>query len=204
MINSVCLSAYNRDSTQDSVLAGGSIKVADPFDIGAGHINPLKAMDPGLVYDMQASDYIAYLCDIGYAREQIKAMVLPGTHVSCSKEDQSISNLNYPSITVSNLRSTVTIKRTVRNVGSKKTALYFVSVLNPHGVQVSVWPRILFFSCFKEEHTYYVTLKPRKKSQGRYDFGEIVWTDGFHHVRSPLVVSVNTAGDSDDSLSCSI
>ncbi|RVW48722.1 Subtilisin-like protease SBT3.18 [Vitis vinifera] len=202
--SAIMTTAYNRDSTHDSILAGGSRKVADPFDIGAGHLNPLKAMDPGLVYDMQASDYIAYLCDIGYTREQIKAIVLPGTHVSCSKEDQSISNLNYPSITVSNLQSTVTIKRTVRNVGPKKTAVYFVSIVNPCGVKVSIWPRILFFSCFKEEHTYYVTLKPQKKSQGRYDFGEIVWTDGFHYVRSPLVVSVNNAGDSDDSLSYSI
>ena len=177
------------------------MKVADPFDIGAGHINPLKAMDPGLVYDMQANDYITYLCEIGYTKEQIKAIVLPGTHVSCSKEDnsQSVSNLNYPSISVSNLKSTVTIKRTVRNVGHKKTAVYFASFVSPHGVKVSIWPRILFFSCFLEERTYYVTLKPQKKSQGRYDFGEIVWTDGFHYVRSPLVVSVNnTARHCDD------
>lgn len=185
------------------------MKVADPFDIGAGHINPLKAMDPGLVYDMHPNDYIAYLCEIGYTREQIKAIVLPGTRViSCTKEDNShsISNLNYPSITVSDLRSTVTIKRTVRNVGHKKTAVYFASTVNPHGVKVSIWPRILFFSCFMEERTYYVTLKPEKKSQGRYDFGEVVWTDGFHYVRSPLVVSVNNTsdGDCDDTLSYSI
>jgi hypothetical protein len=65
-------------------------------------------------------------------------------------------------------------------------------------VEVLIWPRILIFSCFKEELSYFVTLKPLKKSQGRYDFGEIVWSDGFHKVRSPLVVLVNNSNDDDD------
>lgn len=34
----------------DSVISGGSINVAGPFDMGAGHINPLRALDPGPIY----------------------------------------------------------------------------------------------------------------------------------------------------------
>ncbi|PKI60230.1 hypothetical protein CRG98_019418 [Punica granatum] len=44
---------------------------------------------------------------------------------------------------------------------------------------------------FKDEITYCVTLKPRKISQGRYDFEEIVWSDRNHYVRIPLAVCVN-------------
>ncbi|KAK6936971.1 Subtilisin-like protease, fibronectin type-III domain [Dillenia turbinata] len=94
------------------------------------------------------------------------------------------------------LKTVVTIKRTVCNVGQSKTAVYFVSTRSPDGVEVEVWPRVMIFSYFKEEMTYYVTLKPRKKSQGRFDYGEIIWSDGFHYVRSPLVVCVNTTEDS--------
>ncbi|XP_035838460.1 subtilisin-like protease SBT3.18 isoform X2 [Helianthus annuus] len=164
---------------------------------GAGHLNPLKAMDPGLVYDMNADDYILFLCNNGYTKDQIKRIVSlhPGTNVNCPQEHTTNANLNYPSITVSNLQSTMTIKRTVRNVSYKKTSIYFASIVSPHGVEVTVWPRILFFSYFSDESSYYVTLKPQKLSQGRYDYGEIVWSDGFHTVRSPVVVCVNTATD---------
>ncbi|KAK3030503.1 hypothetical protein RJ639_038809 [Escallonia herrerae] len=184
---------YTKDTTDDIILAG-SMKASDPFDIGAGHINPLKAMDPGLVYDMKTHDYILYLCNIGYTQDQIQRMVIlsPGTSTACPKGHKTNTNINYPSITVSSLQSTMTIKRTVRNVGHRKTAIYFARIVNPDGVEVVVWPRVLFYSCFKEEAFYFVTLKPVKISQGRYDFGEIVWSDGSHHVRSPLVVCVNT------------
>lgn len=193
--------AYTSDTTQDSILYGGIVKVADPFDIGAGHIDPVRAMDPGLVYDLKAMDYIPFLCNIGYTIDQIKAIVeiSAGTIISCPKSfPPSNSNLNYPSITVSNLQSTMTLKRTVRNVGRKKTAIYFAHIVNPNGVEVKVWPRVLIFSYFWEEMSYYVTLKPEKQSQGRYDFGEIIWSDGFHSVRSPLVVLVNTSTNTRD------
>ncbi|XP_076883684.1 subtilisin-like protease SBT3.18 [Bidens hawaiensis] len=186
--------AYNNDNNHDTILSGGTNEESSPFDIGAGHLNPLKAMDPGLVYDMKADDYILFLCNSGYTKDQIKRIISlhPGTNVNCPQEHTTNANLNYPSITVSSLQSTMTIKRTVRNVGYT-TSIYFASIVSPHGVEVTVWPRILFFTYFTDEITYYVTLKPQKLSQGRYDYGEIVWSDGFHTVRSPLVVCVDTA-----------
>ncbi|KAF8395981.1 hypothetical protein HHK36_017592 [Tetracentron sinense] len=193
--------AYTRDTSLDNILDGGSMKDANSFDIGAGHVNPLKAMDPGLVYDMNTRDYIIFLCSIGYTETQIQSMVLlcPRVDTRCPKGFKTASNLNYPSITVSNLQFTTTIKRTVRNVGQSR-AIYFVRVVNPEGVKVMIWPRILVFNYHREEISYYITLTPLKHSQGRYDFGEIVWSDGYHHVRSPLVVCVNTPGDFNDSI----
>ncbi|KAL2470039.1 Subtilisin-like serine endopeptidase family protein [Abeliophyllum distichum] len=187
--------AHQRDITGDSIQVGGSTKASDPFDIGAGHVNPLKAIDPGLIYDMNTRDYIIFLCNIGYTEDQIKAMVICpfSTCARCCREKKEPNtNINYPSISVSNLQWETTIKRSVRNVGHKKTAIYFVSTVNPDGVEVDVWPRILIFSPFKAENSYFVTLKPVKASRGRYDFGSITWSDGFHHVRSPLVVQLNT------------
>ncbi|KAL7124466.1 hypothetical protein ABFS83_14G050000 [Erythranthe nasuta] len=189
--------AYNKDINGDGILVQGSTKSSDPFDIGAGHINPIGAFDPGLVYDMTTRDYILFLCNRGYSEDQIQTMVICplATPPRCPDRLEPDSSINYPSITVSNLECTKTIKRTVRNVGPAKTAVYFVSVVSPNGVEVAVWPTILIFSPLKEELTYYVTLKPVKVARGRYEFGSITWSDGVHHVRSPMVVQVNTRGD---------
>ncbi|KAF8700067.1 hypothetical protein HU200_034428 [Digitaria exilis] len=35
-------------------------KIADPFDFGGGHINPERAVDPGLVYDINPQDYTKF------------------------------------------------------------------------------------------------------------------------------------------------
>ncbi|KAK4765138.1 hypothetical protein SAY86_026228 [Trapa natans] len=183
--------AYMEDTASEVMMAGGSSKSSDPFEVGAGHINPTKAMDPGLVYDMKTTDYIIFLCNSGYTQDQIALMVRPGTRTTCPHSYASNSNLNYPAITVSNLQTTTTVKRTVRNVGWNRNALYFARATSPHGVDVYIWPKILAFSWFRDEITYYVTLSPRKVSSGRYDFGEIVWSDGFHNVRIPLAVCVN-------------
>ncbi|KAG4206659.1 hypothetical protein ERO13_A03G022000v2 [Gossypium hirsutum] len=196
--SAIMTTAYTRDASHDSILAGGSMAGSTPFDMGAGHINPLKAMDPGLIYDMKTSDYILFLCNTGYTQEQIERIVLPssGVDTNCKNMHGPNANINYPSISVPNLRSPITIKRTVRNVGcGKKTTVYFGVAKEPDGVEVVIWPRVLIFSPSKQEKSYYVTLKPLKKSEGRYDFGEIVWSDGFHHVRSPLVVLVNNSDD---------
>lgn len=183
------------------------MEVSDPFDIGAGHLNPLKAINPGLVYDMNSNDYIIFLCNIGYTPDMIKRMITPyssGARISCQKHHSDNINLNYPSITVPNLKQSTTLRRTVKNVDQRKNVVYFASITPANGVEVIVWPPILIFSNFKEEITYYVTLKSLKKSKGRYDFGEIIWSNGLHHVRSPLVVFVNNTEFYDDNKSVAI
>ncbi|KFK29157.1 hypothetical protein AALP_AA7G096300 [Arabis alpina] len=194
--SSIMTTADTRDTSNDLILSGGSMKSIDPFDIGAGHINPLKAMDPGLVYNTRTEDYVLFLCNIGYTDQQVKSMILPSDSVTClpSHSYRTNADFNYPSITIPRLRFTRTIKRTVSNVGLNKNTVYFVDIIKPAGVEVVIWPRIMVFSKRQQEHSYYVTFKPTKISSGRYAFGEIVWTDGFHRVRSPLVVFLNNGG----------
>lgn len=186
------------DASSDTILAGGTLKPADPFDIGAGHVNPLKAMDPGLVYDMDTQDYIYFLCSIGYTQTQIRSIALPSPALdtSCAGLHSDL-DLNYPAIIISDLRTTLTVKRTVRSVG-RGAAIYFASVVSPQGVHVGVWPPCLLFIDQGVSISYKVTVTPLKRSSGRYDFGEIVWFDGLHDVRIPLAVSVNSVFDGDD------
>ncbi|KAM0053461.1 putative cucumisin [Helianthus debilis subsp. tardiflorus] len=48
---------------------------ADVFAIGSGHVNPPKAHEPGLVFDIQPDDYIPYLCGLGYTPKYIQLIV---------------------------------------------------------------------------------------------------------------------------------
>ncbi|KAL1202950.1 Subtilisin-like protease SBT3.18 [Cardamine amara subsp. amara] len=195
--SAIMTTAYTRDTSYDLILSGGSMKSTDPFDIGAGHINPLKAMDPGLVYNTRTEDYVLFMCNIGYTDQQIKSMLLhTESFTTClpSHSYRTNADFNYPSITIPSLRFTRTIKRTVSNVGPNKNTVYFVDIIRPVGVEVAIWPRILVFSKYQQEHSYYVTFRPTKISSGRYVFGEIIWTDGFHRVRSPLVVFLSNGG----------
>jgi subtilisin family serine protease len=80
---------------KDSSPAGSP---ATPFDIGAGHVNPERAREPGLVYDISTEDYVNYLCSLNYSSSEIG--VLTKTRVSCPKQIPKPGDLNYPSFSV--------------------------------------------------------------------------------------------------------
>jgi subtilisin family serine protease len=197
---SIVHAAYMYDDTSDVILAGGTLKAADAFDVGAGHVDPLRALDPGLVYDAGARDHVLFLCSLGYEAEQIRRMVLPSAgplDTSCpvvAEED-----LNYPAIVLADLSTTATVRRTVTNVGANRAAVYRAFVASPPGARAAVWPPELAFSPHQhgDRASYYVTVSPAKPSRGRFDFGEVVWSDGYHRVRTPLVVRVSNLPDDD-------
>jgi len=90
-------------------------KIADPFDYGGGHINPNRAADPGLIYDINPKDYNYFLdCTIK-------------TSVSCNATSTHGYLLNLPSISTPDLRYPVTMWRTVTNVG-EVNAVYHVAI----------------------------------------------------------------------------
>ncbi|KAJ0105034.1 hypothetical protein Patl1_18592 [Pistacia atlantica] len=76
-----------------------TLEPADIFGIGAGHVNPSRANNPGLVYDIQPDDYIPYLCGLGYSDEEVSYIVhrtVNCSHIPSITEGQ----LNYPSFYV--------------------------------------------------------------------------------------------------------
>lgn len=148
-------------------------------------MQPNRAMDPGLVYDLAESDYLNFLCALGYNQTQIK--LFTEEPYTCP-EPISLINLNYPSITVPNLNHSVTVTRKVKNVGSPGT--YKARVRSPHGISVQIEPNILKFETIGEEKAFRITLEARKPGTGGdYVFGQLTWSDGRHYVRSPIVVN---------------
>ncbi|KAK8579042.1 hypothetical protein V6N12_069377 [Hibiscus sabdariffa] len=110
---------------------------------------------------------------------------------SCLKSSR-VTDLNYPSITVPELNGAATIRRKVKNVG--KPAMYRAHVKAPSGFTVTVKPSKLIFKKIGEELKYEVTFKTKREAgagaveEGGYAFGVLTWSDGYHYVRSPLVV----------------
>ncbi|XBI83700.1 hypothetical protein VPH35_092171 [Triticum aestivum] len=156
---------------------GAPRKLADPFDFGGGNIDPDRAADPGLVYDVDAGDYIKF--------------------VNCTQHGSWLDdcelnqrNLNLPSIAVPNLKDYVTVRRTVMNVGPLE-ATYRVEVEAPAGVAVSVEPSVINFTRGASRSiTFVVAFTARQRVQGGYVFGSLIWRSNgsAHSVRIPVAV----------------
>ncbi|XP_062079071.1 subtilisin-like protease SBT5.4 [Humulus lupulus] len=162
-----------------------NMKKATPFEYGSGHIQPNRAMDPGLVYDRTIDDYLNFLCAHGYNETLVKLFY--NKPYKCSKSF-TLANFNYPSITITDLSSqSVTITRKVKTVGPPGT--YKAYVRAPVGVLVYVKPTSLKFSKVGEEKKFEIILKPKVVGKPKdYVFGQLKWSDGKRNVRSPIVV----------------
>ncbi|KAK3031963.1 hypothetical protein RJ639_036898 [Escallonia herrerae] len=108
------------------------------FAYGAGHINPMKAVDPGLVYDANELDYIKTVTNVGSAVCNYKAVVTcpPGS-----------------------------------------------------GIQVGVVPSVLNFTALGQKLSFEVDIRGSINTQeDPIKSASLVWDDGVHQVRSPIVV----------------
>lgn len=159
--------------------------LATPFALGAGHLMPQRVADPGLVYDASYSDYAAYLCSFG----------IKDPSFQCPKERIVSSNLNYPTLQISRLNGTITVKRTVTNVGGKHNSCYFSHVKPPTGFLVTIQPSLLVFDRIGQKRSFTITVKARNSMVKRilgddYAFGWYGWNDGIHNVNSPMAISL--------------
>lgn len=148
-------------------------KIADPFDYGGGFVDPNKAVDPGLAYDVDPNDYMKFFrCGFNIS------------DIGC----ETPYNLNLPSIAIPNLKTSISVWRTVTNVG-QTDAVYKAFFQSPAGVEMSVEPSLLFFNKENKMRSFKVTFKATRKLQGSYMFGSLAWHDGGSHwVRVPIAV----------------
>ncbi|KAJ6417487.1 hypothetical protein OIU84_003249 [Salix udensis] len=184
--SSIVTTAWRNNPSGFPLFAEGSPpKLADTFDYGGGIVNPNGAANPGLVYDMGKEDYINYLCAMNYNSTAISR--LTGNLTVCPIEEPSILNINLPSITIPNLRNSITLTRTVTNVGATNS-IYRVMIEPPFGTSVSVKPNVLVFNHGTKKITFTVTVTTAHQVNTEFSFGSLTWTDGVHIVRSPLSV----------------
>lgn len=167
---------------------------ADPFDMGAGHVNPGgkankgSAFEPGLAYDAGFLEYLGFLCDEGPEAFSDPAATC-GSLESIGIPTEA-HNLNLPSIGVANLAGSQTVVRTVTSVAKENGwREYSVSVDAPPGYTVSVEPATIRLKS-GQTATYEVTITNVSAPVGEWRFGSLTWNDktGHYDVRSPIAV----------------
>ncbi|XP_061341727.1 subtilisin-like serine-protease S [Gastrolobium bilobum] len=162
---------------------------ANAFDYGSGFVNPARVLDPGLVYDSQPEDFVAFLCSLGYDERSLHLVTRDNS--TCDGAFKTPSDLNYASITVPNLEDNISVTRVVTNVGQARS-IYEAVVSSPAGVNVTVVPNRLIFTKIGQKIKFSVNFKVVAPSKG-YAFGFLSWRNRRSQVTSPLVVRVAPA-----------
>ncbi|KAF0909215.1 hypothetical protein E2562_032375, partial [Oryza meyeriana var. granulata] len=179
-------------TTSDSVESAGNPIVdeqhgrATAFLTGAGHVNPRRAADPGLVYDIGVAEYAGYICAL--LGDGGLATIVRNASLTCAKLPKiPEAQLNYPTITVPLLRSTAfTVNRTVTNVGPAEST-YTLKLEMPKSLTVHVLPEKLVFSSVGEKKGFSVTVSGGGGDGHKVVEGSLSWVSGKHVVRSPIV-----------------
>ncbi|CAN0909585.1 unnamed protein product [Linum grandiflorum] len=158
------------------------------FAYGAGHLNPLAAAHPGLIYDAGESDYVSLLCGQGYNTTVLR--IITSDNSSCNNKTSDVGDLNYPSLTVSvtaSERFSRVFNRVVTNVGRSNSSYRVAVAQPPEGVTVRVSPDALAFGFVGQRLKFAVTVEGVIAANSTVS-GSLVWDDGVHKVRSPIVV----------------
>ncbi|KAL0646975.1 hypothetical protein Bca4012_045266 [Brassica carinata] len=175
--------------------ATGTGVASAEFSYGAGHVDPIPALNPGLVYELDKADYIAFLCGMNF--NVITLKIIAGEAVTCT-ENILQRNLNYPSMSAKLSRSdssfTVTFNRTVTNVGAPNST-YKCKVLAGRGstLSVKVSPSVLSMKSVNEKQSFTVTVSGSNVDPELPSSASLIWFDGTHNVRSPIVVYTDEA-----------
>ncbi|KAM0946241.1 putative tripeptidyl-peptidase II [Dioscorea sansibarensis] len=81
------------DNTLKPIQDNGFFSDASPLAMGAGQVDPNKALEPGLVYDAKPQDYVSLLYASGYTSKQVRMITRSKSYDS----SKASSDLNYPS-----------------------------------------------------------------------------------------------------------
>ncbi|MGB0114804.1 MAG: S8 family serine peptidase [Ilumatobacteraceae bacterium] len=181
-------SAIMTTARQDVVKEDG-VTPADPFDMGAGHVDPSgkpsakgSMFNPGLVYDAEFGDYLAFLCGA-----DTSVFVDPAStcgQLQAAGASTATTDLNVPSIGASSIAGSITVQRVVTSVADKRVN-FKASVEAPAGFAVTVSPDRVKLNP-GESAVVEVTITNEAAPVGNWAFGALTWTGGGFEVRSPI------------------
>jgi subtilisin family serine protease len=156
-------------SAYDTKKVDGS-PLTDPFTQGAGHADPTRFFEPGLLYLNGLADWYSYIAGIGY-------------DLGDSISPVDASDLNLASLTVGEMTAPQTLTRTVT---ATQAGTFTASVQGMAGMNVAVEPSTLSFTAPGEIATFRVTFTRTTAPLDAYATGSLTWSSGATTVRSPL------------------
>ncbi|KAE8710446.1 Subtilisin-like protease SBT1.7 [Hibiscus syriacus] len=188
--------AYSQDNTNSSLHDAADGSFSNPWAHGAGHVDPQKALSPGLVYDISIEEYITFLCSLGYTIDHVKT-IAKRPNITCLRKFNDPGELNYPSFSVLfGDKRVVRYTRELTNVGTARS-VYRVTVNGPSTVGISVRPRTITFRTVGEKKRYTVTFVAKRGTSpmAKPEFGSIVWGNARNQVKSPVSFSWTELSD---------
>lgn len=157
------------------------------FSYGTGHLDPLKAAQPGLVYETFKEDYIKMICGLNIDSSTSRKIFADNT--TCTKVVPiKPKDLNYPTMAAKVQKQTgfrVTFPRTVTNVGLPNST-YKAIITKTSSCSIDVEPNILTFKALNERQSFVVTASGEVGEE--MISASLKWFDGIHTVGSPIVV----------------
>jgi subtilisin family serine protease len=151
------------------------------FRQGAGHVQPNSAANPGLVYDSNYNDWLAFIC----------ATQPQGLDATCNAlwsmgYSKDASDLNVASIAIGDLAGTQTVKRSVTNVSGGPLSVT-AAVTGMVGFTTTVTPASLTLNP-GETKSFTVAFARTTAPLNAFTGGQLTWAGGGYTVRSPIVV----------------
>lgn len=179
-------------TAHQEVVDNDRVSPANPFAMGAGHVDPRgeankgSVFEPGLAYDAGLFEYAAFTCGMNFG------VFSPGScdFLESIGVPRKPYNLNYPSIGIAELAGIQTVQRTVISVAKDKGwREYAVSINAPDGYLVTVEPSTIRLKS-GDLATYDVTVTNVSAPVGEWRFGSLTWIDktGNYEVYSPIAV----------------
>lgn len=143
----------------------------DPFAGGAGHIDSTRVLDPGLVYNSDLKEWLAFLNGQGVETGSPEA------------GSMAARDLNLPSIALGSLVGEVMVKR---QLTALVPGMYRPEVDLP-GFDVKVEPEVLNFAKAGKTRDVTITIRNVSAPTGEFSSGTLTWK-GPRTVSSPLAI----------------
>ncbi|CAL5053079.1 unnamed protein product [Urochloa decumbens] len=180
MIKSAIMTTADTVRSDGKPIQDEKLNTAGTFDMGAGHVNPSRAVNPGLVYDIDEAQYIAYICGLGFTDEQVEIITHNKRGICQSTKKITGAELNYPSIVAQASAGNITVNR----VSHGK---YTVEINVPDGVVVEVSPSVLEFGGLNDKKIFNVKMSWDARKTKHLE-GSLKWVSKTRVVRSPIVI----------------
>ncbi|XP_065617204.1 subtilisin-like protease SBT4.10 [Quercus suber] len=146
------------------------------FAYGSGHVNPVAAVRPGVVYEALKEDYIIMFVTLAIMQRNFQVLSGDNNTTTCPKLPVSASpkDLNYPSMAA--------------EVSPKSLSIYKAKIVTNSKVDIKVEPVVLTFKSLNEKISFVVSVSGSGLPAMSRLSASLVWSDVTYSVRSPIIV----------------